>query len=375
MSYAYTPGLKVKKFTLVSKQRILPIEGEVIVKEGDVISYDAVVARTHVPGDVNMIPLFYILGVEPYELPRVVLKKEGDTVQKGELLATTKSFFGLFKSEYRSKVGGTIELISDITGMIGIRDFPVPIDLTAYISGKVRQVIPNNGVIIQTPASFVQGIFGVGGERHGEIMEITEPHVELTTDMIDKSCAGKILVGGSLVTADFLKKAEAEGVKGVVTGGIRRVDLTKFLGYEMGVAITGHEQTGLTCIITEGFGKMTMAKHTYELLKSCEGRLASIDGATQIRAGVIRPEVIVPYKESEISDFKEEEDTLAEGMYPGTRVRIIRQPYFGAIGTVDSLPAELQQLESESWVRVMTVKLDDGRNVTVPRANVEIMEE
>jgi len=375
MSYAYTPGLKVKKFTLVSKQRILPIEGEVIVKEGDVISYDAVVARTHVPGDVNMIPLFYILGVEPYELPRVVLKKEGDTVQKGELLATTKSFFGLFKSEYRSKVGGTIELISDITGMIGIRDFPVPIDLTAYISGKVRQVIPNNGVIIQTPASFVQGIFRVGGERHGEIMEITEPHVELTTDMIDKSCAGKILVGGSLVTADFLKKAEAEGVKGVVTGGIRRVDLTKFLGYEMGVAITGHEQTGLTCIITEGFGKMTMAKHTYELLKSCEGRLASIDGATQIRAGVIRPEVIVPYKESEISDFKEEEDTLAEGMYPGTRVRIIRQPYFGAIGTVDSLPAELQQLESESWVRVMTVKLDDGRNVTVPRANVEIMEE
>jgi len=359
----------------VTKQRVLPIEGEVIVHEGDTVSHDTIVARTHVPGDVNMIPLFYILGCEPYELPRVMLKKEGETVQKGELLAVTKSFFGLFKSEYRSKVGGTIELISDITGMVGIRDFPVPIDLTAYVSGKVSRVIPKNGVVVQTPASFVQGIFGVGGERHGEIMVIAEPHTELTPEIIGKSCAGKILVGGSLVTADVLKKADAEGVKGIVTGGIRRVDLTKFLGYEMGVAITGQEEIGLTCIITEGFGRMTMAKHTYELLESCEGKLASIDGATQIRAGVIRPEVIVPYKESEVGAFREEADELAEGMYPGTRVRIIRQPYFGAIGTIDSLPAELQQLESESWVRVMTVKLDDGRLVTIPRANVEIMEE
>jgi hypothetical protein len=193
--------------------------------------------------------------------------------------------------------------------------------------------------------------------------------------MLGKDCAGKIIVGGSLVTADFLKKAEAAGVRGVVTGGIRRVDLTKYLGYEMGVAITGHEDISLTCIITEGFGEMRMANHTYTLLKSLNGKLASINGATQIRAGVIRPEVIVPMGEEEAGGLAEEEDMLADGMYIGTRVRIIRQPYFGAIGTVASLPPELQQLESESYVRVMVVKLDDGRLVTIPRANAEIMEE
>jgi hypothetical protein len=375
MSYAYSPGLKVKKITMVSKQRLLPISGEILVKEGEAVSYDTVVARTHVPGDVSMIPLFYILGVEPYELPKVMLKKEGDTVNKDELLAITKSFFGLFKSEYKSKVGGTIELVSDITGMVGIRDFPSAINLNAYLSGKVSKVLSNNGVVVETPASFVQGIFGVGGERQGEIMMIADRQPELKPEMINSSHSGKILVGGSIVTADVLKKADAEGVKGIVTGGIRRVELTKFLGYEMGVAITGQEDIKVTCIITEGFGRMTMASHTYDLLKSCEGRLASIDGATQIRAGVIRPEVIVPYKESEVSGFKEEEDTLAEGMDRGTRVRIIRQPYFGAIGGIETLPADLQRLESESWVRVMTVKLDDGRTVTIPRANVEIMEE
>ena len=40
-----------------------------------------------------------------------------------------------------------------------------------------------------------------------------------------------------------------------------------------------------------------------------------------------------------------------------------------------SLPVELQQLESESMVRVVNIELEDGRVVTVPRANVEIIEE
>ena len=71
----------------------------------------------------------------------------------------------------------------------------------------------------------------------------------------------------------------------------------------------------------------------------------------------------------------DEEEVLADGMYPGTRVRINRQPYFGAIGTIHSLPVELQQLESESYVRVMTVDLDEGRQVIIPRANTEIIEE
>src|SRR4030042_5538171 len=179
MSYAYTPGLQVKKFTMVTKERVLPVLGDVIAKEGDVVSCDTVVARTYVREDVSMVPLFFILGCEPYELPRVMLKKEGQTVEKGELLAVTKSVFGLFKSEYKSKVGGTIELLSDITGMVGIRDFPVPIELNAYIAGRISKVMPQNGVVIETPASFVQGIFGVGGERQGEIMTIAEPHVEL----------------------------------------------------------------------------------------------------------------------------------------------------------------------------------------------------
>jgi hypothetical protein len=158
----------------------------------------------------------------------------------------------------------------------------------------------------------------------------------------------------------------------VVAGGMKRVDLTSFLGYEVGVAITGAEDIKLTCIITEGFGKMTMANRTYELLKSLNGMVAAINGATQIRAGVIRPEVIVAREDLKVSTAG---GGLSMGMTSGTRVRIIRQPYFGSLGNIVALPVELQKLESESRVRVTDVKLDDGRQVTVPRANVELVEE
>ena len=60
------------------------------------------------------------------------------------------------------------------------------------------------------------------------------------------------------------------------------------------MAITGDENVNTTLIVTEGFGEIAMANRTFELLSKCEGKIASISGRTQIRAGVMRPEVIIP---------------------------------------------------------------------------------
>ncbi|RLI37973.1 hypothetical protein DRO66_02955 [Candidatus Bathyarchaeota archaeon] len=371
MSYAFTPGLSVTKSTMIRKKRILPIPGDVHVKVGDTVVAEKIVAQTFVPNDIHMRPISYIVGCEPYELPKIMKFKQGDFIKEGDLMAETKSFFGLFHTEHYSKYTGTIELISTVTGMVAVREPPISVHLTSYIPGKIIEVTENLGVTIETHAAYIQGIFGIGGEQQGELMTIAEPDEVLTLDHITKECAGKILVGGSLVTADILRKASDFGVKGIVVGGLRRDDLNKYLGYEIGVAITGQEDINLTCIVTEGFGQMRMAGHIYTLLNSHNGKPASINGATQIRAGVIRPEIIIPLQDTKTTS---EDETLTYGMVIGTRVRIIRQPYFGALGSVAELPIELQVVETESHVRVLKVKLEDGSLVTVPRANVEIME-
>jgi hypothetical protein len=376
MAHAYTPGLKVKKFTIVSKTRRLPIQGEVLVKEGDTVKHDQVVARTQVPGEVHLINVANALGVDPEEISQFMLKGLKDPVAKNEVFAKRISFFGLFKSFVKSPVDGTIELVSDVTGQVALREAYIPVEITAYIPGKVVHVMPREGVTIRTPAAFVQGIFGVGGEAHAQLKMIAKsPDDALTAQMIDSSHSGKVIVGGSLVTGDALAKAAKTGVKGIVVGGVEDEDLIKFLGYEIGVAITGQEEIGLTLIITEGFGKMKMPQRTFDLLKSFDGREASVNGATQIRAGVIRPEIVIALTEKEAKGLVEDEEEATGGMTPGTPVRIIRDPYFGAIGQVASLPVELQKAETESDVRVVQVTLEDGRKVIVPRANVEIIEE
>jgi hypothetical protein len=201
---------------------------------------------------------------------------------------------------------------------------------------------------------------------------VESPDDILTVDAITDKDKNAILVGGSLVTLDAIKKSVAMGVVCIVVGGIRHEDLTSFTKEEVGVAITGQEELGVTLIITEGFGKMRMSQATFDLLKDFEGYTASVNGETQIRAGVLRPEIIIPHEGVEEAASGEE---LSSGMVSGTPVRIIRQPYFGAIGEVVRLPVELHQVESESHVRVLDVKLNDGSIVTVPRANVEIIEE
>ncbi len=386
MAMAYTPGLKRKASTVISKTRKLPIKGKVLVKEGERISYDTEVASTNLPGKVSVLNLALILELESTSgefeeerkslgLSKYLLKNVGDTCEAGEVIAMRKTFFGLYQRECKVPVTGTIEYVSDVTGQCLIREPAIPLALNAYIPGTVTKVIPEEGVEIETPAALIQGIFGIGEETHGELMVLSESESDaLTEGQLTEKCSGKIIVGGSIVDGPTLKKAVELGVKGIIVGGIKDADLTSFLGYSIGVAITGEERMGLTLILTEGFGKMSMAVKTFNFLKEFEGKLACINGATQIRAGVIRPEIIIPIDESP-SDGSEDEKLHLEGLTSGLPVRIIGPPYFGAIGHVTDLPIDLQTVETESKVRVLEVELEDGNRVTVPRANVELIEE
>jgi hypothetical protein len=126
-------------------------------------------------------------------------------------------------------------------------------------------------------------------------------------------------------------------------------------------------------IVTEGFGPIAMARKTFEILRSCAGREVSVSGATQIRAGVMRPEIVVPLPD--LTDESCEVAPKSEGLKAGDLLRVIRVPHFGRIGRVSALPAELQQIESGARVRVLEVEFEDGARAVVPRANVELIEE
>lgn len=355
----------------------MPLRGEVLVKVGDRVTAETVVARTELPGNVQTVNVANKLSILPEDIERHMLAKLGEWVEEGKFIAESRSFFGLFKSRCEMPAAGTIESVSDITGQVIIREKAIPVEVNAYVDGEVVEVFENEGVMMRTNATFVQGIFGIGGESIGPL-EIASESADavLTPDMITASHKGKIIVGGSRITIETLRRAQEVGVRGIIAGGIDDADLRTILGYDLGVAITGSEDIGLAVVVTEGFGRMTMADRTFNLLSSRRGLKASISGATQIRAGVIRPEVVIPLDGAggglQGAEAREKPTT---GLVVGCPVRAIREPYFGSIGKVTDLPPELQKLESEAMVRVLGVEFGDGTRAIIPRANVELIEE
>lgn len=371
MGSAYTPGLTVSADVVVRRIRRLPIKGEVLVKVGDPVEPETIVARALLPGILQTFKFGEKLGVEPRDVPAQFPFKVGDALEKDQFVLQTKGFLGMGKQTILCPYEGTVESISDITGNVLLREPPIPVDVTAYLKGKVADVMPEEGAVIETRGAMAQGIFGVGGETVGAIHVAVGGHDQvLKADNIHEEHKGKILVGGAGMTLDAMQRASEVGVAGVVAGGLKDQDLVQFLGYDIGVAITGQEAINVTLMVTEGFGFLPMALRTFELFQSLEGKVASMNGATQIRAGVIRPEVIAPME----SGAQQVSAVQSGGeLSIGTSIRVIREPYFGQLGVVTDLPSTLQVVESGTHVRVLKAKLQDGAEVSVPRANVEIM--
>ncbi len=387
MAHAYTPGLKVSERTTLHVKRLLPIAGQVHVAVGDRVAAQDVVAEASIPGDVFPINLANQIGVSPVDVKGCMLVESGTMVTEGQELARSNGFFGFFKTSYFSRMTGLLESVSKVTGQIILRGEPIPVQVRAYVPGQVIEVLPNQGVVIESRVSLIQGIFGIGNETYGPIRMVCERSDQpVTEELITTEMRGAVLIGGARMTHNAVRKAIEVGAAAIVSGGIDDQDLKEILGYDLGVAITGTETVGITLIITEGFGDIGMAERTFRLLQSRVGEMASVNGATQIRAGVMRPEIVIPLAQPGSAESGTEqsagedaqEEVFEEGVYegilePGTLIRIIRDPYFGLIGTVADLPTEPRVLGSGSRARVLEVDVDGQPRLTVPRANVEII--
>jgi hypothetical protein len=407
MAHAYTPGLRLSERETVVRLRRLPdvqdtktfkVPRVIRVKVGDLVRSEQIVATSALPGAVEIINLTNKLNVAPSELPDVLLVKADDSVSAGQVVARTKGLFGrFFRSEFKIETSGIIENISTVTGSMTIRKSPEPVEIPAYIDGRVREVVTNSrglpvGVNIEATAAFLQGIFGISGETYGDLLVLAASREEtLSPDKIVANCRDKIIVAGAFAPLETVLRAREMGAKGFIVGGLQDDTIDALLPdtpeekakrgglpKRLGVAITGNENTGLTVILTEGFGPMPMSEKAFKVLSRFNGSRASINGATQVRAGVMRPEIIIPLSESELSvPATVPTVSTAGGLQKNTRVRIIRSQrdtVMGAMGTIMDLPKELRLIETEAMVRVCEVKLDDGAVVVVPRANVEIVE-
>jgi hypothetical protein len=336
----------------IKKKRLLPFPGEVLVKKGDVVEPDAVVAEMCYLGERPFIvSIAERLKVDLDDIESYLLKKVGDAIHSGEVIARRKTLTTLM--EVKSPVGGILEYVSPASGGVIVRekvdedevgpvtvncaealDIPpervrahldkkrgekvekggkiasvslyggfsmkycrsplygeiIDIDhstgeviikrpveerkLKAFLPGTVDEVIPERGVVIESEAEILYGVFGFGGENWGVVGRDIVIFTEAITRKEFESLKGK--------------------VKGIIGPSLPVQEFEDLFGDEIGKGITKENDTGMTIILMEGFGLLHLCEETRRRLNEYSGRLVAIDGRSQIRAGAKRPVIIIP---------------------------------------------------------------------------------
>ncbi len=353
----YPPVTQATPLTIIRRERLLPVRGEVLVGMGARVEPIDVVARTSLGGELHVVDAGKTLSVKGEDLDKYLLKAVGDTVKEGEAIAARGGGLIPLRRVCRSPIAGRIIAIG--SGRVVLESRAEDFELPAHFRGTVASVMPSLGVVIETVGALVQGIWGAGGEAQGVLKMLAEdPKEKLATEAIDVGCHGSIIVGGSLVDEEALERAKQMRVRGIVVGGI---------GAEL------KERTSdFPCpvIVTEGMGQVPMASVIFELLRSNAGREASISGMTQLRWGAVRPEMIIPLQGRGATPPPQQ---LGGALEVGAQVRVIRQPYLGSVGQVVSLPFQLRAVDSGARLKGAEVELEGKGRVFVPYANLELI--
>lgn len=381
MNQAYTPGLLVTECTTIEKIRELPLPGKVLVTVGDKVSATAPVLSADLPGELDIIRVADLMDIDPSEAVKGIKIRDGDLVKTGDLICATKIFFGLFDVKLKSPTSGTVEFFTPTNAHLGIRHPSTPITVNAYIDGIVTDVATSKSATIRSTGALIQGIFGVGGEKLGSLypLNVSESAEVLASDIdnVGDELRDAILIGGACFSKEALQSAATRKIAGVITGSLDASTLCEFVGHDISVSITGDEDVPFTLIITEGFGHLPLQKRISKLAHKLAGKRASINGATQVRAGAMRPEVIVPSEDchdtSLLGTHFKTPSSQTKGLTIGSDIRIIRVPYFGKLARVTELPTSPQTIPTGATVRVLKATLTNGDEVVVPRANVELI--
>ncbi len=226
------------------------------------------------------------LKIKPSQIKGYMSNRIGDIVYEHEVIA--KRVSKQVNVFVRAKATGFITEIDTTEGTVTVHYNKKPFELMSHVNGEVIYSDEVRVAEIKCVGLEADGVIGFGEEKSGDIV-----FVESNSDILKVEHRNKIVVCSEMVSSKHLSKCKNLGILGLIAPSIENREWVKFSGYEIGVALTGNEKIGFGFIITEGFGDFKMRANLTDLFRNSVGKTGYISPATQIRAGVKRPYLIV----------------------------------------------------------------------------------
>jgi hypothetical protein len=233
-----------------------------------------------------------------------------------------------------------------------------PYELKAGLPGTVIELLGERGVVIETTGALIQGVWGNGPVDAGLMnVLLTAPDDELTTDRLDVSLRGSVILAGHCAEAQVLKAAAELPVRGLILASMdpSLVQTAARMPYPL--------------VLLEGFGSRPMNSAAYRLLTTNERRDVAVNAQPWDAYTSSRPEVVIPLPASGALPIAGDVVTFATGQ----TVRLLRAPYSGRIGAVAGISLGPVALPNGLMAPAAEVRLENGEMAIVPLANLEVL--
>ncbi len=339
--------------TSIVRERLLPVEGNVLVRLNQKVSPSDVIAEAKWSREHVLIDVARALRLSPAVAERIVKCKVGDKLSAGMEIASGK---GLFPRTVRAPREGNVVAAGGGQVLMEIGD--AKIELRAGIPGTVVEIIAGRGAVIQTAGALIQGVWGNGRIESGLLVNIAEkPDGVLTDSRIDVSLRGSILLAGMVKDADALQAAAELPVRGLILSSLypSLIPVAREMRYPI--------------MVTDGFGPLPMNSVAYRLLITNAKREVTLNAEAFNRYTGTRPEIIIPLPTSSEPLASPSSQVFA----PGLQVRMRRPPAMGAIGSIVILKPGLTTLPSGLRAPAAEVKLENGETIIAPLVNLEVV--
>lgn len=347
------PVTYIQPLTSLRRQRLLPVEGMVLVNLGQMVRASDDVARANLFSEHIMLDAGRALGVSDDRVQKLLQRKPGEKVEEGDILAGRR---GVTRRVLRAPAAGRVAAVSG--GQILLQVSDDSSRLKARVPGEVIDIEPGRGVTIECVCAWIQAAWGNGGLAEGVLIFADEDHDHrLTADEIDMSQRGAIMIAGTCDQRQTLELAAQVPIRGLILGSMstRLIPVAQKMPYPI--------------VLTEGFGSMPMNADAHRILNNHNGDEATLNAQAGDLYKGERPEIIIPLKDSGHPPNPVDLQSFRLGL----SVRVVHGPNHGAIGEITGLLASSTLFASGIRAPGAEITLSGGGAATVPLANLEVL--
>ena len=336
----------------MQRRRTLAVAGTVMVRQGQKVKPEDVIAEAALPVHHRMVDVVKTLGLTgPKAAESLIQRKVGETLGEHDIIAETG---GLFSRVIRTPGPGKI--VSIHNGQVLIETETQKVSLLANYSGTIEEIIADRGIVIRTSGALIQGAWGNGKFAVGPLICKAENQTTILTSAdLEITARGSIIAAAICNDGKVLDNALNLPVAGLILGTIPASLRQKVLSLPFPV------------LVVDGFGQSGMNSAALKLLSLYNNHEVILNTDWGIESDIDRPEALIS------APVEEEMTPSGFKVTTGQRVRIHCAPLMGQIGTIEKIIPGLTALPNGLRVYAASVIMDNKERKTIPIFNLDVL--